>query len=569
MKGTQELTDAVNAYKGGSADAFDVIYDQSYRYLYVCIHSVIGNEEDSQDLLQETYLDIAKGIENLRDAEAFLSWAGRIASRKCAAYISKNQQEPPLETADALPDDLAADEDFIPENIMQDKETQRLIRELIDKLSPMQRLCIINYYYNGLKQEEIAQDLGIPLNSVKSHILRAKAKIKDGVLSIEKEQGTRLYSIAPLLLLLFDQDVAQCALPDAIKGNVLTGVKALAKAAGGGAKAAGLALKTKAAIGAAAAVVLVGGGILLYQTGALADLGIGHTHTWTEATCLAPMTCTECGKTEGELADHVWNEATCEAPMTCSVCGITQGEALPHTWTDATCTQPKTCSVCGATEGEPLEHQFAEANYQSPAVCTVCGATEGEPLQADFDAHGLQCNAQLNVVYPYETLTYHNKDVHTVGTVEFSNYRIVASDEEHEALEGYEWRCVDLTFIYSDDNAWEYGTTSSPFSTDYYTCKPAGTSGDGKDESDVGVMDFNNTYTVNYRGIDYTECQKEDHALVMEWNNHVYTCQIRFSFRVPIGYDGTVVGAISDGKYNDGDYIYEVADADTLLFRLD
>ena len=41
-----------------------------------------------------------------------------------------------------------------------------------------------------------------------------------------------------------------------------------------------------------------------------------------------------------------------------------------HTWTDATCTAPKTCSVCGATEGEVGEHTYAEG------VCTVCGAAE-------------------------------------------------------------------------------------------------------------------------------------------------------------------------------------------------
>ena len=40
--------------------------------------------------------------------------------------------------------------------------------------------------------------------------------------------------------------------------------------------------------------------------------GCGHEHVWVEATCSTPKTCSECGETEGEVADHKWVEATCE-----------------------------------------------------------------------------------------------------------------------------------------------------------------------------------------------------------------------------------------------------------------
>ena len=243
-------------------------------------------------------------------------------------------------------------------------------------------------------------------------------------------------------------------------------------------------------------------------------------------------------------------------------------DAKEHVWAEATCFTPKTCSECGETEGDRLPHEFTEATYQSPATCKVCGTTDGEMLQGDFDKHGLICSAELDKEYPYTTLTYRNKDISVNGTVLFSNYRIFESDEEHEGVEGYEWKSVDVTFTYAEDNAWDYGTTSSPFTTDFYNIVPKNVSGANKNESNVGVIDENDTYTINFNGIDYTECLNEDHALVMEWNDRVYTCKIQVSFRVPIGYDGSIVGVISDGRYNDGDYIYEVADENTLFFRL-
>lgn len=85
---------------------------------------------------------------------------------------------------------------------------------------------------------------------------------------------------------------------------------------------------------------------------------------------------------------HEWAEATCVAPRTCSLCGKTEGEVVDHTWVEATCEAPKTCSVCGTTEGEALGHKFSEAGYLTPSVCSVCGA-EGEVKPNYFVEKGL------------------------------------------------------------------------------------------------------------------------------------------------------------------------------------
>lgn len=100
---------------------------------------------------------------------------------------------------------------------------------------------------------------------------------------------------------------------------------------------------------------------LIFATLCITAVGLtacGHEHLWEEATCLAPRTCSECGLTEGEVADHKWVNATCEKAKYCEVCGKTEGEPLDHEWINATYTEPKTCSLCGLTEGEPLAEPF-------------------------------------------------------------------------------------------------------------------------------------------------------------------------------------------------------------------
>lgn len=117
--------------------------------------------------------------------------------------------------------------------------------------------------------------------------------------------------------------------------------------------------------------------------------GCGHEHTWQDADCINPKTCSECGETEGEALGHDWDDATCTAPKTCSVCNAVEGEATGHTWVNATCTLPKTCSVCKTTEGEALGHTWNDATCTEPKTCSTCNTTEGEAL--GHDAAGLTC----------------------------------------------------------------------------------------------------------------------------------------------------------------------------------
>lgn len=118
----------------------------------------------------------------------------------------------------------------------------------------------------------------------------------------------------------------------------------------------------------------------------------GCEHTWADATCLAPKTCTQCQKTEGEVADHNWADATCLTPKTCTVCSAAEGEAAGHIWEDATCMAPQTCTVCSATEGKVAEHvlipEYLNGNVVT-GTCTVCEKA-AEQTTDDADAVALQ-----------------------------------------------------------------------------------------------------------------------------------------------------------------------------------
>ena len=103
-------------------------------------------------------------------------------------------------------------------------------------------------------------------------------------------------------------------------------------------------------------------------------------HTYTDATCTVPKTCTKCGATSGSALGHNWSGATCTTANTCTRCGAWGSGALGHDTRSATCTQPERCVRCGETWGSKLGHSYSSATCTVPKTCIKCGATSGSAL---------------------------------------------------------------------------------------------------------------------------------------------------------------------------------------------
>lgn len=261
-----------------------------------------------------------------------------------------------------------------------------------------------------------------------------------------------------------------------------------------------------------------------------------HSHQWEEADCTTPRTCAECGETEGEALGHTWEEADCTKPVTCSVCKETEGEALGHIWQEADCTVPATCSRCGETEGEALGHVWQEADYQTPRTCSVCGEIQGEPLASEFEAAGLVCCWQENIAQEYIIGVEEDEEIKTAARIVLTDCKTFDSDEDFPAKEGYEWKTARIDIILNDKIAWMYHPLIAWFYTDYYTTALC-------DESREELSEYENRYTVNFHGTEYTECLASmSVSEITEWQYGAQFFSLNAAFQVPKGYDGVVIG---------------------------
>lgn len=264
--------------------------------------------------------------------------------------------------------------------------------------------------------------------------------------------------------------------------------------------------------------------------------------------------------------EHTWVDATCTEPRKCSECDVTEGNPLGHTWVDASCSEAKHCSVCGETEGEPLGHTLTEANYQQPATCEICGETVGDVLVPAFEEHNVKGQfMEVGQTYDYVTCCgeENHRDCKTVGKATITDYQVFTSDDDHAEKEGYEWKILTFRITFSDENAYKYGMVVSPFLTDYYDIE-------GVDNSSIwNNADNSLTFTVNYNDDNYAECKLLGTSVNHGWIDSSNTWTYTYECQLPVGYNGSIIG-FKDGSISsqDGQYFYDVANDDTLFFRL-
>jgi RNA polymerase sigma-70 factor (ECF subfamily) len=119
----------------------------------------------ADDLAQETFVQAWRTLPQLRNAGAFGGWLKQVAVRVWLQYARRAKL--PLETLDEAQDVAAP----------HFAERQDLERALA-RLNPAQKLCVVLSYGEGLSHGEIADATGWPLGTVKSHVARGGARLK-------------------------------------------------------------------------------------------------------------------------------------------------------------------------------------------------------------------------------------------------------------------------------------------------------------------------------------------------------------------------------------------------------
>ena len=172
------------AFGNGELAAFEDLYERHERPVYRFLLRSVSIPALAEDLLQETWLTVARGAVKYQPAAKFTTWLYRIARSRLIDHW--RARDPAVlqglgEDAAHDFDDLAADTRYQPEQVALDRARARAFVMAVEALPPAQREAFVLHADSGLSVQDIAEITGVPAESAKSRIRYACAKLRDSM----------------------------------------------------------------------------------------------------------------------------------------------------------------------------------------------------------------------------------------------------------------------------------------------------------------------------------------------------------------------------------------------------
>ncbi len=180
-----ETTLLVGRVQAGDRQAFRVFIEKYQRLVAAIVFRMVYNAADREELSQEIFLKIFANINEFQGGEKIAGWIGRIASNTCINHLRKKRL--PL-FADISGEgrtlENVAGESPSPERLNERADSSRQLQGEIDRLPAHYRLILTLFHFSEMNYEEIGRTLGLPPGTVKSHLFRARQKLRERLLPV-------------------------------------------------------------------------------------------------------------------------------------------------------------------------------------------------------------------------------------------------------------------------------------------------------------------------------------------------------------------------------------------------
>ena len=166
----------------GNRKAIGQLVTQYERLVLHIVTPLIGINEDREDLCQDIFLKVFEKLHTFEFRSKLSTWIGNIAYNSSINFIKKKRNILFSELAIDHEDDVSPATTMInedPGQLMVAKEQLSFLQQAIDQLPPVQRTIILLFHYHDLSLDEISVITGDPVNTVKSHLFRARKKLKE------------------------------------------------------------------------------------------------------------------------------------------------------------------------------------------------------------------------------------------------------------------------------------------------------------------------------------------------------------------------------------------------------
>jgi len=176
----------VSQARSGDEDAARRLVDSHKDRLFAFVWRILRDHEDSEEICQDAFLRAFSSLDSFSPEYRFSTWLFTIAYRLCLNQIRRKKAL----TGEVDFSNLSASDDDVCVQLAESEEARRLkdkIWEAVDELSVQQRAAVLLFYREEMSCDQIAQTLGIPMATAKSHLHRARGRLRDALSGLVKD----------------------------------------------------------------------------------------------------------------------------------------------------------------------------------------------------------------------------------------------------------------------------------------------------------------------------------------------------------------------------------------------
>jgi RNA polymerase sigma-70 factor, ECF subfamily len=182
---TDKNTISLEALKAGDREAFARLVDETSGHIYRVAHQILGDEQDAEDVLQETYIKAFHSLPNFEGRSSLTTWLYRIAVNEALMMVRKRKpQTVSIEENNTFDPEAESESmqivDFccLPEGELLSSESRRFLDQAIQNLPDTLRVVFVMRDIEGLSIEDTAEALNLSASNVKTRLLRARLRLR-------------------------------------------------------------------------------------------------------------------------------------------------------------------------------------------------------------------------------------------------------------------------------------------------------------------------------------------------------------------------------------------------------
>ncbi len=166
----------------GEETAYQKLVDKYERALQFHVRKMVRKEHVVEDLVQESFIKAFEALASYSPRYAFSTWLYKIATNHTIDYLRKKKLntrsiDAPVRTREGEMSYQVPDATYRPDRHVVADQRKELIQEAIDRLPPKYHRVIVLRHQQEKSYQEIADELDLPLGTVKAHIFRAREKL--------------------------------------------------------------------------------------------------------------------------------------------------------------------------------------------------------------------------------------------------------------------------------------------------------------------------------------------------------------------------------------------------------